>query len=151
MLDLNLPPCDIKIKKENDVLIVFDRLRAKYVALTPEEWVRQNFINFLIEHRNYPPMLIANEMQIKQGKRIRRCDSVVYDNQLNPLVIIEYKAPDVAITQKVFEQIARYNYVLKVPYLIVSNGLSHYCCHVDYENQSIAYLPDIPKYEELKK
>jgi hypothetical protein len=149
MLDLNLPPCEINIKKDGQNLIVFDRLRAKYVALTPEEWVRQNFVNYLIAYKKYPPMLIANEMQIKLGRRIKRCDSVVYDNQLQPLVIVEYKAPEVSITQKVFEQIARYNYVLKVPYLIVSNGMNHYCCQIDYEKQSIAYLEEIPSYEEL--
>jgi type I site-specific restriction endonuclease len=149
MLDLNLPPCEINIKKEGENLIIFDRLRAKYVALTPEEWVRQNFINYLIEHKKYPPMLISNEMQIKVGKRIKRCDSVVYDNQLQPLAIVEYKAPSVSIAQKVFEQIARYNYVLKVPYLIVSNGLEHYCCRVDYHEQSIVYLREIPSYMEL--
>lgn len=92
MLELNLPPCEINIKKDGENLIVFDRLRAKYVALTPEEWVRQNFINYLIGHKGYPPMLIANEMQIKLGKRTKRCDSVVYDNQLHPLAIVEYKA-----------------------------------------------------------
>lgn len=149
MFELNLPPCEINIKKDGENLTVFDRLRAKYVVLTPEEWVRQNFINYLIGHKGYPPMLIANEMQIKLGRRVKRCDSVVYNRQLQPLAIVEYKAPDVGITQKVFEQIARYNYVLKVPYLIVSNGMSHYCCEVDYNKQAIVYLQEIPSYEEL--
>jgi type I site-specific restriction endonuclease len=151
MLNLNLPPADIKIKKNGDQLTVFDPLRAKYVALTPEEWVRQNFVNYLVKHKHYPPMLIANEMQIKLNHRVKRCDSVVYDNTLAPLVIVEYKAPEVMITQKTFEQIVRYNYVLKVPYLIVSNGLTHFCCQVDYVRQSIVYLPDIPTYSELTR
>lgn len=149
MLNLNLPPCEIKIKKTEKGLRIFDSLRAKFVALTPEEWVRQNFVCYLINHKQYPPMLIANEMQIKVNSRIKRCDSVVYDNRMNPLVILEYKAPDVSITKQVFDQIVRYNYVLKVPYLIVSNGLRHYCCQVDYENQTTTYLQDIPVYGEL--
>ncbi|MFT4073279.1 MAG: type I restriction enzyme HsdR N-terminal domain-containing protein [Dysgonamonadaceae bacterium] len=149
MLNLNLPPCEIKIKKTEKGLRIFDSLRAKFVALTPEEWVRQNFVCYLINHKQYPPMLIANEMQIKVNSRIKRCDSVVYDNRMNPLVILEYKAPDVSITEQVFDQIVRYNYVLKVPYLIVSNGLRHYCCQVDYENQTTTYLQDIPVYGEL--
>jgi len=151
MLDLNLPSSEIKIKKNGELLTVFDRLRAKYVALTPEEWVRQNFINYLIEHKSYPLMLMANEMQIRLGKQTKRCDTVVYDNKLTPLVIIEYKAPDVSISQKTFEQIARYNTVLKVPFLIVSNGLVHYCCRVDYEHQSIVYLKEVPEYGELNR
>lgn len=149
MLNLNLPPCEIKIKKTEKGLRIFDSLRAKFVALTPEEWVRQNFVCYLINHKQYPPMLIANEMQIKVNSRIKRCDSVVYDNRMNPLVILEYKAPDVSITKQVFDQIVRYNYVLKVPYLIVSNGLRHYCCQVDYENQTTTYLQDIPVYGDL--
>lgn len=151
MLNLNLPPCEIKIKKTEKGLRIFDSLRAKFVALTPEEWVRQNFVCYLINHKQYPPMLIANEMQIKVNSRIKRCDSVVYDNRMNPLVILEYKAPDVSITEQVFDQIVRYNYVLKVPYLIVSNGLRHYCCQVDYENQTTIYLQDIPVYGNLCK
>lgn len=149
MLDLNLPPSDIKIKKEGEQLVVFDCLRNKFVSLTPEEWVRQNFVNFLISKKHYPSSLITNEMQIKSGKRVKRCDTVVFDKWLNPLVIIEYKAPSVNITQKVFEQIAHYNYVLKVPFLMVSNGLTHYCCRVDYQQQSISYLDDIPSFSQL--
>jgi len=149
MLDLNLPPFDINIKKTNGKPMVFDRLRRRFVALTPEEWVRQHFINFLITEKGYPPALIANEIQINLNNLKRRCDSVIYDRQLTPLVIVEYKAPDVAITQNVFDQIVRYNIVLKVKYLIVSNGMNHYCCKMDYENQTFVYLPDIPVYTEL--
>lgn len=149
MLELNLPPCEIKLKKDGENIVVFDRLRTKYVALTPEEWVRQNFINYLIEHKGYPAALIANEMQIKLGKRVKRCDSVVYDNNIRPLAIVEYKAPDVPISQKTFEQISRYNYVLRVPYLILSNGICHYCCKVNYESQEMIFLQEIPQYEDL--
>lgn len=150
MLELNLPPYSPKIKK-TDKLYIWDQIRTKYVALTPEEWVRQHFINYLITEKQYPASLIANETQISLNKQRKRCDSVVYDNKLNPLVIVEYKSPDVKITQEVFDQIARYNIVLKVKYLIVSNGLEHYCCSIDYENLSFEYLPDIPLYSTLEK
>ncbi|MFT3992870.1 MAG: type I restriction enzyme HsdR N-terminal domain-containing protein [Dysgonomonas sp.] len=149
MLNLNLPPFDIKVKKIDGRLSVFDKVRRKYVALTPEEWVRQHFINYLVSEKNYPESLIANEIQINLNQQKKRCDTVVYDRDAIPLVIIEYKAPEVGITQNVFDQIVQYNIVLKVRYLIVSNGLNHYCCKVDYENHTFAYLPDIPSYDEL--
>lgn len=128
---------------------VFDKLRKRYVTLTPEEWVRQHFVNFLVVDKGYPEALIANEMQIDLNGQKKRCDSVVFDRNGSPLVIVEYKAPEVNITQKVFDQIARYNIVLRVEYLIVSNGLNHYCCKVNYEEQTIQYLEDIPEYITL--
>lgn len=151
MFDLNLPSFNPNIKKTDGKLSIFDRIRRRFVALTPEEWVRQHFINFLISERNYPETLIANEIQIDLNKQKKRCDSVVYGRDMKPLVILEYKAPDVKITQDVFNQIANYNIVLQVNYLIVSNGMEHYCCYVDYEKQSFKYLPDIPSYESLLK
>lgn len=148
MLELNLPRYDPKIKK-SDRLYIWDQIRTKYVALTPEEWVRQHFINYLITEKQYPASLIANEIQISLNNQRKRCDSVIYDNRLNPLVIVEYKSPDVKITQAVFDQIARYNIVLKVKYLIVSNGMEHYCCCINYENLSFEYLEEIPVYTAL--
>ena len=149
MQELNLPAFDIKIKKGDKFLSVWDRLRRKYVALTPEEWVRQHFVNYLISEKAYPEMLIANEQQILLNNTKKRCDSVVYSRQMQPIVILEYKSPDVKITQTIFDQIARYNIVLRVDYLIVSNGMEHYCCKIDYENKSFLYLPDIPRFETL--
>lgn len=149
MLELNLPPFDINVKKTEGKFSVFDPMRRKYVALTPEEWVRQHFVNFLLTEKGYPRTLIANEIQIDLNGQKKRCDSVVYNRELIPLMIIEYKAPDVDITQAVFDQIARYNIVLKVQYLIVSNGMSHYCCRVDYLTQTYDYLADIPMYSDL--
>jgi len=149
MYQLNLPAFDIKVKKIGDKPVVFDSLRRKYVALTPEEWVRQHFVNYLVTDRRYPASLIANEACIQLNGQNKRCDSVVYNNQLHPLVIVEYKSPDVKITQEVFNQIVCYNIVLKVKYLIVSNGLNHYCCKMDYETQTFEYLQDIPLFTEL--
>lgn len=149
MLELNLPSFDINVKKIGGKISILDPLRRKFVALTPEEWVRQHFVNFLLREKGYPAALIANEIQINLNKMKKRCDSVVYNRDLSPLMIIEYKAPDVDITQQVFDQIVRYNIVLKVKYLIVSNGLNHYCCIMDYDKQSFNYLSDIPNYTDL--
>jgi len=149
MLELNLPPFDKKITKKDDKAFILDVIRRQYVALTPEEWVRQHFVHFLIEHKGYPQSLMANEVQLKLNGMSRRCDTVVYDRALRPRVIIEYKAPSVSITQRVFEQICRYNIVLQVDYLIVSNGLAHYCCKVDYANRSYTFVEDIPEYSNI--
>ncbi|HHU41919.1 MAG TPA: type I restriction enzyme HsdR N-terminal domain-containing protein [Fermentimonas caenicola] len=150
MYSLNLPTYEAKIRKNSNGLEIFDPLRRKYIALTPEEWVRQHFINYLINYKNYPASLMANEAGIKLNSLTRRCDTVVYNNQLEPLMIIEYKESKVQITQNVFDQVVRYNTVLKVPYIVVSNGISHYCCRMNYEDQSFEYLTDIPEYQSLR-
>ncbi len=146
---LNLPRYEAKINTDNGKRQIFDCLRRCYVALTPEEWVRQHFINMLLTQKGYPAALTANEVGITLNGMSRRCDSVVYDKQLKPRVIIEYKAPTVKIDAKVFAQIARYNLVLKVDYLIVSNGLQHFCCRMDYEKSSYTFLKDIPVYADI--
>jgi hypothetical protein len=149
MLPLNLPAYPTKIIVRNGKNAIFDVLRKRYVALTPEEWVRQHFVHFLIEKKGYPQALIANEVSLSLNGTKKRCDSVLYNRDFTARMIIEYKAPHVAITQEVFEQISRYNIVLKVEYLIVSNGLSHYCCKIDYERLTYTYLKEIPDYKDL--
>ena len=124
-------------------------LRKKYVALTPEEWVRQHFTHLLVEHKGYPQGLLANEVQLNLNGTKKRCDTVLYNRDLSAKMIVEYKAPNVEITQAVFDQITRYNMVLKVDYLIVTNGINHYCCHIDYITHSYRFLPGIPDYVEL--
>ena len=149
MLSLNLPEFDVKITSKGEKRLIFDVVRNKFVALTPEEWVRQHFVHFLMEHKGYPHSLLANEILINLNGTSQRCDTVLYRKDLSPQMIIEYKAPHVEITQKVFDQISRYNMVLHVDYLIVSNGLSHYCCQMDYEHQTYRFLQDIPDYSAL--
>ena len=149
MYELNLPKYGIKIKNDKGHQSIFDVLRRKYVALTPEEWVRQHFVHFLIEHKGYPKALMTNEIQLAIGNKKLRCDSVLYDRTLRPRMIIEYKAPTVNITQKVFDQITIYNMLLHVDYLVVSNGIKHYCCRMDYANQKYLFLEDIPDYQNL--
>lgn len=151
MYPLNLPSFDAKIRKVNTGLEVFDPLRQKYVALTPEEWVRQHFVNYLISEKNYPQSLMANEASIMLNTLSRRCDTVVYNKLLEPLMIIEYKKSDIPISQQVFDQVVRYNSVLKVDFIIVSNGVSHYCCKMDYENHTYNYLTEIPDYSAIIK
>lgn len=139
----------IKIEEKGGKASVYDILRRKYVALTPEEKVRQSFIHFLITQKNYPATLMANEIALQIGKKKLRCDSVLYNKVMQPRMIIEYKAPTVPLTQKVFDQITVYNLLLKVDYLIVSNGIESYCCKMDYANQKYLFLNDIPDYKDL--
>jgi hypothetical protein len=148
-MDLNLPLAEIKIKEQNGKAYIFDRLRKQFVRLTPEEYVRQQFVSFLIEYKGYPPGRLANETGIVLGNVRKRCDTILYDNYLQPLMIVEYKAPTLAISQKTFDQIARYNFALKVPWLIVSNGIQHFCCRIDSGKQEYIFENDIPEYKTL--
>ena len=148
-MQINLPSYEIKLRQRDGKREIFDFLRRRYVSLTPEEWVRQHFVHFLVEHKGYPKGLLANELELRVGEKRLRCDTVLYDKQLQPQMIIEYKAPEVSITQRVFNQITVYNMLLHVDYLVVSNGLQHYCCHMDYEHDSYEFLTDIPDYASM--
>lgn len=147
MISLNLPSFDIKIRREGNRAVVLDPLRRRWVALTPEEWVRQHFVNLLVSEKHYPATLVANEVQLSVGEKVMRADTVVYDRTLRPRMIVEYKAPTVAITQKVFDQISVYNLLLRVDYLAVSNGRQHYVCRMDYDNEKYSFLENLPDYE----
>ena len=149
MQPLNLPKTDLKTTNRNERTMVFDSFRRKYVTLTPEEWVRQHFVHFLTTYKAFPQGIIANEISLELNGTKKRCDTVIYDKQARPLMIIEYKAPSVEITQEVFNQISRYNLKLKVKGLGVSNGLQHYCCKINYENMTYTFQPDIPLYQDL--
>ena len=150
MTSLNLPEYQFKITRKDDKQFIFDSIRKKYVALTPEEWVRQNFIRYLHTERQMPLSLMAVETSIKMNGMTRRPDIVVYLNTGKPLLIVECKAPSVELTQDVFDQIARYNMVLKVKYLIVTNGLRHYCCYIDnYEAGTYYFLENVPSYQDI--
>lgn len=151
MQTLNLPNYPKKISQIKGKPFIFDVVRRKNVALTPEEWVRQHFLNYLITEKNYPKERIANEVTVSLNGMSRRCDTVVYNEYLEPVAIVEYKAPTIPVTQDVFEQISRYNICLKVGILIVTNGLEHYCCKIDYETMTYAYLCEIPEYGEIVK
>jgi predicted type IV restriction endonuclease len=151
MPELNLPFIELKIRKQAGKDYVFDRLRKHYVCLTPEEYVRQHFISFLIEHKHFPQSRLVNEVGIELGNVKKRCDTVLYDDYLQPLMIVEYKAPTVPISQETFDQIARYNMSLNVPWLMVSNGLQHFCCRINSEKDGYDFLKEIPEYEDVKR
>lgn len=147
MQALNLPSYDFKLKSNENKTLIFDNFRKKYVVLTPEEWVRQHFAQFLVEDKKYPVSLIALEKQLSINGLKKRTDIVIYNTEGLPQIIVECKAPHISIKQDTFDQIARYNLKLNAPYLIVTNGLAHYFCKMDSENQSYVFLKDIPNYE----
>ena len=149
MQKLNLPEYTFTVRNEKSKQMIFDNVRKKYVRLTPEEWVRQNFVQFLIAEKGYSPALLAVETGVNVNNNPQRADLVVFDRRGNPAMVVEFKAPDVKITQETFDQIARYNMRLKVKFLIVSNGLQHYCCRLDFATASYSFLPDIPAFSEI--
>lgn len=149
MNELNLPAYGVKVRGTREKPEIFDFLRKRYVSLTPEEWVRQHFTHWLVEHKGYPKGLLGNEIAMKCGEKTLRCDSILYNKEASAQMIIEYKAPTVSLTQRVFNQISTYNLLLHVDYLVVSNGLQHYCCKMDYEHQTYHFLDIIPDYQEL--
>jgi hypothetical protein len=148
---LNLPSYAPRLRpSETGGWQIFDSQRRRYVRLTPEEWVRQHFVHFLIASPTaYPAGAIGNEIEIRVGTTAKRCDSIVFDPKGRPLAIVEYKATTVELTQKVFDQIARYNVALHVNHLLVSNGLRHYCCRLNRERTAFEFLDHIPTYSEL--
>lgn len=144
---LHLPMAELRMAKDEEGnLKVFDPYRKKFIALTPEEWVRQHFCAWLVNTKNYPQSRISNEVEIVLNGTKKRCDTIVFGNTCEPLVIIEYKAPDVEITQNTFDQIVRYNMQLRAKYLMVSNGVKTYCCVIDYLRSSYNFIPVVPDY-----
>jgi len=149
MWQLNLPEYQFRIKQTENSFFILDSFRKRFVKLTPEEWVRQNFLRFLTEHKHYPSGLMAVEKQLTVNGMKKRCDAILYDIQAKPLMIIEFKAPNVSVNQQVFDQVAVYNAKLKVNYFLISNGMEHYCCKVDVENASYSFFEGIPDYSVL--
>lgn len=144
MQELNLPKYEFRIRSENGKQQIFDTIRKKFVVLTPEEWVRQNFTQYLVQEKNYPASLIAVEMKITYNRKPQRGDIIIYDKTAKPHTVVECKAPSVSITQEVFYQAARYNSQLMAKYIIVTNGLQHYCCQMDYTNGQHKFLQEVP-------
>lgn len=132
-------------------MMILDQIRRKYVRLTPEEWVRQNFIQYLITEGKYPPGLMGVEVMFKLNRLKRRVDILIHNRQGQPIMIVECKEPDVKIDDKVFDQIVTYNLAMKVPYIVVTNGIDHYACKVDGENNKYEFLMAIPLYEDICK
>lgn len=149
-----LPPLSIPLyplrieQREDGELKVYDELRKKSVALTPEEFVRQNYVKWLMQSMHYPASLLQNEVNLTVNGTRKRCDTIAFDREGKPLVIVEYKAPGVEITQEVFDQIYRYNLSFKAKYLIVTNGIRQYCCKVDYDRNTYFFIRNIPTFHE---
>jgi hypothetical protein len=146
MQPLNLPTYKFKIKSNENKYSIFDIVRKKYVFLTPEEWVRQHFIHFLIEEKKYPISLIAVEKKVTINNLTKRTDILIFNTEGLPNIIVECKAPSIKLNQEAFDQIARYNLKLNANYLIVTNGLEHFFCSMDKKNKQYIFLKDIPNY-----
>jgi hypothetical protein len=146
---LNLPRHDLSISTEGQYTYIFDIIRKKRLVLTPEEWVRQNFVHYLIEDLHYPPSLMMTENGLKLFNTQKRSDIVVYDRNGAPLVVVECKAADVKITQETFNQVARYNITWKAPFVMVTNGLNHYCARYDAATCKYTFLKEIPQYGDI--
>ena len=147
MQKLNFPAYHFRIKNNENKTLIFDEIRKKFIVLQPEEWVRQHCVKFLIETKNYPLSLINVEKTLIINNLSKRYDIVIFNRDGSIFLIIECKAPNINITQETFDQIARYNSVLNAEYLMVSNGLNHYYCKMDRENERYKFLKDIPEYK----
>jgi hypothetical protein len=146
MINLNLPSYSFQIKNRENKLYIFDKIRKKNIVLTPEEWVRQNFVEFLITEKKYPKSLIAIEKQLEVNKLIKRTDILIFKKNGLPNIIVECKSFKVNISQKTFDQIAIYNLKLNAKYLIVTNGLQHFYCKMNHREMKYEFLADIPTY-----
>jgi hypothetical protein len=149
MRKLNLPEYEFRYRTDGEVVWVMDAYRKCFVKFTPEEEVRQRFARYLVEEKDYPASLVLTEYSLKLHKLSRRCDILVHKPAGHPVVLVECKAPEVRISQATFDQVARYNLAFKVSYLMVTNGLKHYGCRVDFSDGKITFLNDIPAYGEL--
>jgi hypothetical protein len=146
---LNFPTFEPSIKVGKGKFLIHDPIRKKFVILTPEEWVRQSLLNFLVLHRAYPKGLVSVEKLIVLNSKRLRYDAVVYSSKGNPLMLIECKAPTIKLGQEVFEQVAVYNFELKVPFFLITNGIDIYCCRVDILKGTVVLLPSIPFFAEM--
>ncbi len=144
MQRLNFPSYPFKIKSKENKPYIWDIIRKKYILITPEEWVRQHTIQFLITKKGYQALWMSVEKQFTINGLHKRADIVIYDKDLQPYIIVECKAPNIKITQESFDQIARYNLSLKAKYLMLTNGLQHYYCEMNFEKETYVFLEEIP-------
>jgi len=147
MPKLNFPEYDFKLKKQNGKSFIFDPVRKKYYILTPEEWVRQHTLQYLILEKKYPVSLIAVEKELQINRTKRRFDIVVFNRKMTPEILVECKAPTIAISQKTFDQANQYNWLLKAPYLFLTNGMKHYLCHINFTENNFHFLEELPDYQ----
>jgi predicted type IV restriction endonuclease len=146
MQKLNFPAYTFRFKNSENKVAIFDVIRKKFIILTPEEWVRQHTVQFLLEEKKYPKSYINVEKLIKVNDTSKRYDIAVFKPNGELFLLIECKAPEVVISQDTFDQIARYNLKLKAEYLMVTNGLNHYFCQMDFENEKYIFLKELPNF-----
>lgn len=146
---LNLPNYPFKITNRDNVIFIFDEIRKKHLVLTPEEWVRQHFIQYLITEKKFSATLLQIEGGLNLNQTKKRSDILVYNSAGEKIMVIECKAPSVAITQATFDQAARYNSVYKAPWLVVTNGMSHFYAKIDHKNGAFSFVEDVPNYKDL--
>lgn len=149
LLPLNLPPYPFRITDQNGQLSLFDEIRKKNIIITPEEWVRQHFVQYLIRQKHYPKTLIKLEGGHKLHGMSKRSDIVVFNPDGEKILLVECKAPSVVIDQKTFDQVARYNMVHKVSLVAVTNGLVHYYCRIDFESRDYKFIEELPDYKGI--
>ena len=149
MQKLDLPPCSLRLRPQEGKVQAYDVIRKKFVVLSPEEWVRQHVVHYLISHKKYPRLHISVEKMLKVNGLLKRYDIVVFDRNGDILLIVECKAPGVKISQETFDQIARYNMTLNAGLLMVTNGHQHYCCKINSELERYDFLPELPSYESI--
>ncbi len=148
MQQLNFPTYSFRFKNSENKVAIFDEIRKKFIILTPEEWVRQNTIQFLLQHKKYPKSYLNVEKLIKINDLSKRYDIIVFQPNGAIFLLIECKAPEVPVTQNTFDQIARYNLTLKAEYLMVTNGLNHYFCQMDFEKEKYIFLDELPEFSK---
>lgn len=147
---LNLPTYSFTIKSEDGRSMIFDPVRRKYVVLTPEEWVRQNFLMYLVREKGFPASLIAVEKEFSFNRMKKRSDILAHNRQGEPVFLVECKAPSVQVSREVFDQIGLYNLSFRVPWLVVTNGMKHYCCRYNRETASYEFTDRIPAWDEIQ-
>lgn len=146
---LNLPEYPLRIKQESNGTYIFDEVRKKFLVLTPEEWVRQHFVQFLIKEKKYPRSLIKLEGGLKLNSLQKRSDILLFNTAGEKIILVECKAPSVKISQAAFDQAARYNSIHRVKFIVVTNGLQHFCAEIDFGNGSYRFLEELPDYSPL--
>ena len=149
MKQLQFPTYSFRFKNSENKVAIFDEIRKKFIIITPEEWVRQHVVQFLLQDKKYPKSHINVEKLLKINDLNKRYDVVVYNPDGSIFILVECKAPEIKISQHTFDQIARYNMTLNAEYLMVTNGLNHYFCKMDYEKEKYDFLPELPEYQSL--
>ena len=147
---LNLPTYSFKIKSISDLDYIYDQFRKKYVRLTAEEWVRQNFALYMVNEKSYPASRLIIEKSLKINTMLKRCDILFYNDFGHPNLMVECKSPKEKIGQNTFNQVSIYNIAFKVKYLIITNGLKHFCCSVDFENKQVSLIDEIPDFSVIR-